>query len=54
LIPVWKLELENETEIPEMPKEILAKPDDKIYDKLVLEQDEKIDHHWKSIVINNH
>lgn len=49
-IPVYKLKLEDETEIPEKPKDILIEPNRKHYDKLIKEVEDQINHHQKSIV----
>ncbi len=49
-IPIYKLKLEDETEIPEKPKDILIEPNRKHYDKLIKEVEDQINHHQKSIV----
>jgi hypothetical protein len=49
-IPLWKLNLENESEIPQMPTDILEKPNDKHYEKELAQLDTQIKHHEKSIV----
>jgi hypothetical protein len=49
-IPIYKLKLEDESEIPEKPKDILVEPNRKHYDKLIKEVEDQITHHQKSIV----
>ena len=48
-IPISKLTLEQESEIPEKPKDIIEKPNDKHYEKALKEFDTKIDNHYKNL-----
>ncbi len=49
-IPIWKLRLENEEEIPQKPEVILDKPNDKHYEKQLEEIEKTIAFHKNSIV----
>ena len=49
-IPLARLRLQDESDIPEMPADIFEKPNDKQIEMSIKEIDEKISHHFNSIV----
>lgn len=48
-IPIWKLKVEDENEIPAKPDVIFDKPNDKQYEKKINEIKEKIEYHKTSL-----